>query len=55
MPYPLAEIEEKRASLRKQNAQIYPHRKNVKVTCICGRTVSIMHAYKCYFCRLWFC
>ena len=55
MSYSKKDIIEKRILLRKQNAQVYPNRKQIKVTCACGRTVNIMHAYKCYFCRLWIC
>ena len=52
----LSEIKEKRVLLRKQNAEILPEGKQVKLICGgCGKIISLFHAYKCYFCRLWFC
>lgn len=55
MPYNKKDIEEKRILLRRQNAEVFPNRFMIMLTCICGRKINIMHAYKCYFCRLWLC
>ena len=46
--------ETKQALLRSQNAEVRLARP-CTVTCICKKTVPIEHAYRCYFCRLWFC
>lgn len=55
MPYSKKIIEEKRVLLRRQNAEVRKFSENVYVTCVCGRFIRIIHAYRCYYCRLWFC
>lgn len=55
MPHSKKDIKKKRNTLRVQNAELRPHR-GVKITCAgCKRKVNVIYAYRCFFCRLWFC
>ena len=48
--------EEKRRILRKQRLEVDLGTMKSRVTCAwCHRRVQIQHAYRCFFCRLWFC
>lgn len=47
------DVKEKRALLKRQNAELGGT--ELAVTCVCKKVVPIAHAYRCYFCRLWFC
>ncbi len=48
--------EEKRNFLRKQKFQVQLGVMNAKVTCAgCGRDVLLRTAYRCFYCRLYFC
>lgn len=51
------EVKEKRVALRKQNREVRTGTINgAKITCGgCGKLILLVHTYKCYFCRLWFC
>lgn len=28
---------------------------NEKVTCPCGKEIYLVHAYRCFFCKVYFC
>ena len=48
--------EEKRKLLTKQKLEVNLGTLNSKVTCAwCRRRVLIRQAYRCYYCRLYFC
>ncbi len=49
------DVRNKRILLRKQQREILPDGNQIMLTCECGKRLSIFHAYKCYFCRLWMC
>ncbi len=56
MHYSKKDVKEKQDKLRAQNTELYQHRK-IKITCAggCKRKINIIYAYRCFFCRLWFC
>ena len=50
-----ARIEDNRAKLRRQLMEILPYRGEVLVHCVCGNRISLMYAYRCFYCGLYFC
>lgn len=53
-PVPLTEDQkmERRAGLKAQLLEVLQHG---RVTCECGESIAVMHAYKCFYCGFWFC
>lgn len=39
----------------KQLRKIPPFVGNIKITCPCSNRIKIYYAYKCFFCKIWFC
>lgn len=44
----------KRAQYRRQFTELH-EQPDVFVTCDCGHRLPVKHAYRCYFCGIWFC
>jgi len=48
-------IAERRTLILFQLAQLGPHKKQPIITCLCGKDVPAMYAYRCYECGVFFC
>jgi len=48
-------LNQKRQHIFDQLKQLGPVDKQPQITCICGKTVPAMYAYRCYECGAFFC
>jgi hypothetical protein len=48
-------LAQKRQHVRSQLEQLGPPSKQPKITCLCGHTVPVMLAYRCYMCGAFWC
>ncbi len=48
-------IVERRTLILFQLKQLGPYSKQQKITCLCGKIVPVMFAYRCYECGVYFC
>ncbi len=49
------EIIEKRVRLRRQLEEVWQFRDRAKLYCECGAHISLLDAFKCFYCHIWFC
>jgi len=55
------DIEANRIILRRQYQELHDQQqgpcatKVIWITCRCGKKITLMHAYRCLYCGIWFC
>ena len=48
-------LAQKRQHIQDQLKPLMPMKTQPKITCLCGKTVPVMYAYRCYFCGAFWC